>query len=67
MVENYKLKNVKEDCKKLEEWMQILPQEFQESLADQQTKWQEQFGEPNRRTDQISVTIWWTEQKNWSD
>jgi hypothetical protein len=26
-------------------------------LADQQTKWQEQFGEQNKRTDQISAQI----------
>jgi hypothetical protein len=57
MVENHKLKNVEEHCKKLEERVQILQQEFQESLADQQTKWQEQFGEQNKRTDQISAQI----------
>jgi hypothetical protein len=57
MMENHKLKNVEEHCKKLEERMQILRQEFQESLADQQTKWQEQFGEQNKRTNQISLQI----------
>jgi len=57
MVENHKLKNVEEHCKKLEERVQILQQEFQESLADQQTKWQEQFGEQNKRIDQISAQI----------
>ena len=57
MVENHKQRNVEEHCKKLEERVQILQQEFQESLADQQTKWQEQFGEQNKRTDQISAQI----------
>jgi tetrahydromethanopterin S-methyltransferase subunit G len=57
MVENHKLKNVEEHCKKLEERVQFLQQEFQESLADQQTKWQEQFGEQNKRIDQISAQI----------
>jgi hypothetical protein len=44
-------------CKKLEERIQIIQQEFQESLNDQQIKWQEQLGEQSRKTDQISVQI----------
>jgi hypothetical protein len=39
MMENHNLKNIEGHYKKLEEQMQILQQEFQESLVDQQTKW----------------------------
>ena len=56
-MENHNLKNIEDHYKKLEEQMQILQQEFQESLVDQQTKWQEQFGKQNRRTGQISAQI----------
>jgi hypothetical protein len=55
MVENHKLKNVKEHCKRLDERMQGLHDEFHESMADQQSKWQEQWVERNKRTDQISL------------
>jgi hypothetical protein len=51
------VKNVKEHCKKLEQRMQILQQELQESLVDQQNKWQEQLSEQSRKTDQISAQI----------
>jgi len=37
--------------------MQIIQQELQESLSDQQNKWQEQLGEQSRKTDHISVQI----------
>jgi hypothetical protein len=57
MVENHKLKNVEERCKRLDERMQSLHQEFHESMADQQSKWQEQWVEQNKRTDQISLQI----------
>jgi len=46
MVKNHKLKNIEDHYKKLEEqMMQNLQQEFQESLVDQQNKWQEQLSE----------------------
>jgi hypothetical protein len=51
------LKNVKEHCKRLDERMQGLHDEFHESMADQQSKWQEQWVERNKRTDQISLQI----------
>jgi DNA repair exonuclease SbcCD ATPase subunit len=54
MVENHKLKNMEEYCKKLEEQMQNLQQE---SLVDQQNKRQEQFGEQNERANHISLQI----------
>jgi hypothetical protein len=57
MVENYKLKNMQEHCKKFKEQMQNFQQEFQESLVDQQNKWQEHFGEQNIRADKISLQI----------
>jgi len=41
MVENYRLKNMQEHCKKFKEQMQNFQLEyFQESLVDQQNKWQ---------------------------
>jgi hypothetical protein len=48
MVENHKLKNVKEHCKRLDERMQGLHNEFHESMTDQQSKWQEQWVEQTR-------------------
>jgi hypothetical protein len=51
MMENHKLKNIEEHCKKLEEQMQILQQELQESLVNQQNKWQEQLGEQLKSED----------------
>jgi hypothetical protein len=45
------VKSMEEHCKKLEERIQIVQQEFQESLNDQHNKWQEQLGEQSRKTD----------------
>jgi len=53
MPENNKVRAVEEHCRKLEERLQGLHHEVQESMAGQHSKWVEQ----SKRNDQISLQI----------